>query len=452
MNQPIASLKPQVGVVALSSSLEVGADRSPKAAEDLSAILRREGCEVVYTGCVNSSENAVVMGRAMVEKHVQAVVLVPTSWFEDYLILDFLEECPVPLIFRPLPGMETGALCGTQQVTCYLKQLEHPCATVFGEIHDPATLRKAMIFLRATALKSRLRRARIGLAGHRVNGMTHTTPNEFMLKKVIGPRVVHLDLPEMLKQASEIAEKEVSDVWQAIRHRAGKCSVADAAGMDSMRMYLAIRREIERHHLDALTIGCYQHLMGRVCLAASRLADEGIPMACEGDVHGAIGQLILTLLSGQPTHNTDWLDPLEDGSVVFTHCGSGSFSLAEKEDDIHLASVRLMGQGACALFPSKPGPVTLINLLARADGYQCAMLEGEALPTEMVFPGNPLRVRFPVHARELIEWIHCEGIGHHWMAAYGHWGAELRVWQQLAGEGFVLLELNSFSGQRIASH
>jgi hypothetical protein len=27
------------------------------------------------------------------------------------------------------------------------------------------------------------------------------------------------------------------------------------------------------------------------------------------------------------THNTDWLEPLEDGTVVFTHCGSGSFLL-----------------------------------------------------------------------------------------------------------------------------
>ena len=57
-------------------------------------------------------------------------------------------------------------------------------------------------------------------------------------------------------------------------------------------------------------------------------------LACEGDVNGAVGQLMLTLLTGQPTHNTDWLDPLDDGTVVFTHCGSGSFSLAEQPSDI----------------------------------------------------------------------------------------------------------------------
>ena len=92
-----------------------------------------------------------------------------------------------PLLFWPLPGMETGALCGAQQITCYLKQLEHPYHAVFGEIDDNNCLKKAHCFLRAVALKNRLRRARIGFAGHRVPGMTETAPNEFLLKKAIGP-------------------------------------------------------------------------------------------------------------------------------------------------------------------------------------------------------------------------------------------------------------------------
>ena len=47
-----------------------------------------------------------------------------------------------------------------------------------------------------------------------------------------------------------------------------------------------------------------------------------------------------------------------------------------------------MTRGVCALFPAKPGPVTLLNLLPASGGYQIALLEGEAQPSEMVFPGN----------------------------------------------------------------
>ena len=197
-----------------------------------------------------------------------------------------------------------------------------------------------------------------------------------------------------------------------------------------MQILAAIEELIAAHHLDALAVGCYPHLMGRVCLAASVLADRGIPMGCEGDVGGAVGQLILTLLTDHPTHNTDWLEPLEDGSVIFTHCGSGSFRLAENPDAVTLDHVRLMDQGVCALFPGKPGPVTLTNLVPRGDTYQLAVLEGEALPTEMVFPGNPTRVRFGRSTPEVIEWIHDEGIGHHWMIGYGHVGATIRRWTE----------------------
>jgi L-arabinose isomerase len=148
---------------------------------------------------------------------------------------------------------------------------------------------------------------------------------------------------------------------------------------------------------------------------------------------------MLQWLSGRPTHNTDWLDPMEDGTVVLTHCGSGSFTLAEKPEEIALDSVRLMGQGVCALFTARPGPVTLIGLTVTRGGYQCAMLQGEALRAEMVFPGNPLRVRFGVPCGDLIDWIHTEGVGHHWMVGYGHWAAELRAWARIVGDELRLV-------------
>jgi L-fucose isomerase-like protein len=270
--------------------------------------------------------------------------------------------------------------------------------------------------------------------------MTHTSPNEFMLKKVVGPRVAPIDLARLMERAAKFPKDQALSLWATVVQRAGRSEVAEAEALDSMGFCLALKELIAEHQLDAIAVGCYPRLMGRVCLAASLLADEGIPLACEGDVHGAVGQLMLSLLTGGPTHNTDWLEPLHDGSIVFTHCGSGSFSLAEKAADIRLASVRLTGQGVCALFPARPGPVTLVSLLALPAGYQCALLEGEALRTEMVFPGNPLRVRFGRTAQELIEWVAAEGIGHHWMAGYGHVGRELRAWADMAGDGLRLIE------------
>jgi L-fucose isomerase-like protein len=429
----------KVAVFGLSSPLEVGAAEAPAAAAALAAQLQADGCKVVALGVVDTAEKAVTAGRRCAAEQVEALAAVATSWFEDFLVQDLLEEWSAPLLLWALPGMETGALCGVQQLTCFLKQLDAPYAGVFGSLEDRDCQERARVYLQAAALKARLRRARIGLAGQRIGGMTHTAPNEFMLKKALGPRVVPLDLPLLLQRAAEFSPAETRPLWQQITGRAGACQVPDEAGLDAMGVYLALRELVVAEGLSALTVGCYPHLMGRVCLAASRLADEGIPLACEGDVNGAVGQLLLQLLTGQPTHHTDWLNPLPDGTVVFTHCGSGSLQLAASLQDITLSPVRLMGQGVCALFPAKPGPVTLVNLTPTASGYQMALLEGEARPTEMVFPGNPVRVEFSQPTVELIDWIHEQGLGHHWMVGYGKVGPEIRAWAQLAGPSLQLL-------------
>ena len=433
-------LVPRVAVAALSSPLEVGADRAPGALRGLAEWLRRAGCEVVELGPVGNADEAILAGRRAAELHIDAVALAVASWFEDYLALDLLEECAAPLLLWPLPGMETGALCGTQQATCYLRELGVPFRAVFGEIDEAGAGASALAFVRGAALRSRLRRCRVGLAGSHLNGMTHTAPNEMALKRALGARVVWLDLPRLLESAAAVPEADARRAWQAVRRAAARCEVAETDGLESMRVYVALREAVTRHGLAALTVGCYPHLMGRVCLAESRLADEGIPMACEGDVHGALGQHMLQLLTGQPTHNTDWLDPLDDRRVVFTHCGSGSFSLAERAGDVRLTSVRLMGQGVCALFTARPGAVTLLNITARGDGYQVALLEGEAEPGEMVFPGNPVRVRFDTPVPRLIEWIFEAGLGHHWMIGYGHVAAEVRAWAGLCGPQVRLVE------------
>lgn len=433
------ALIPRVGVVSVCSPLEVGADRAPQAAADLAKLLRAVGCEVVELGPADRPERSVTAGRKMAEAHVHAVALVSTSWFEDYLVFDLQEECGVPLLLWSLPGMETGALCGIQQLTACLKPMGVPYRAIYGPLESPECQDRARVFLRAAALAYRLRRAKIGLAGHHVSGMSHVAVNEFAMKKTLGPRIVPLDLPQLLAAAHEVSDQQVMQQWQEVVGRAAACQVAAAEGLDSMKTHVAVRQLVDRYGLDALAIGCYPHLMGRVCLAASLLADDGIPLACEGDVNGALGQLILTLLTGQPTHNTDWLDPLDKDTVVLTHCGSGSFSLAERAGDVQLASVRLMGQGVCALFPAKPGSVTMVNIVPHDSGYQVALLEGEAVSTSMVFPGNPLRVGFGCPIAELMDWIHNEGIGHHWMAGYGHVGDEICHWARLAGPGMRLV-------------
>ncbi len=443
----IKKLSHYVGVAALASPMEVGAGRAEQAADDLARALESAGCKVVNGGAVRNAGEARTAGVNFAEKHVSCVVLAAASWFEDYLVLDLLEECDLPLVFWALPGMETGALCGVQQAACYLKQLDKPFLAVFGEIGAvPSTALRAgeqidrcISFTRAAALAYNLRRAIIGMAGQRVRGMTEVAVNEIALKRTFGCRVAPVDMVGLLRLAREADAKKKKEVFCGVKKSVSQSAVSDEAGLESAGMYLAIKKTVADENLSALAFGCYPDFMGFACLAASLLADEGVPIACEGDVNGAVGMLILQALTGKPTLNTDWLDPLQDGSVVFTHCGSSAYSLAGKKSDIKLAKVRLAKQGVCSLFPARPGPVTLVSVLPRDNGYQMAVLEGEALPTEMVFPGNPLRVKFNLPVKDVIDRIFAEGIGHHWVAGYGHVASGIKHLGGIIGNNLKLV-------------
>jgi len=206
-----SSFTPRVGVAALSSPMEVGAGRAPQVFVDLSRLLTQSGCDVIELGSIVTADAALAAGRKLAEAHVDAVVLAPASWFEDYLVLDVIEECNRPVLFWPQPGMETGALCGTQQATCYLKQLNQPALAVFGPLEAGRNLDRGMAFLRAAALFRRLRRMRLGLTGQRVRGMSEVAVNEFALKKTVGPRVVPVDMVGLIASARAAGQAEKAE-------------------------------------------------------------------------------------------------------------------------------------------------------------------------------------------------------------------------------------------------
>jgi len=409
----------RLGLVIVASPLEVGADKASILLEELQAILSKTHLELYpYHQPVNSPKDAINAGRMFHDKRVHAICVISASWFEDYLVLDMLEECDVPIIVRGLPGMETGSLCGTQQLGFMLRQLCKSYIVIYDGLNSESALKQVMEYSSASMVRYRLRRSRIGYLGHRVEGMTETTVHELALKKIFGSRVVNIDTSVFLENVSSLIPD--AEKWIEIKNQVGKVISKDEDCLESMNVYATLKSIIEEKMLDAVAIGCYPHLMGKVCLSASLLGEEGIPIACEGDVNGALGMMILSWLTSEPVHNTDLLNPIpEDNAIVFSHCGSGGFSLAKSRDEITLAPVRLMDKGLCCLFTAKPGDVTLLNIIPTIDSYKIAVLEGVALETDMVFPGNPLKVQFKSDYRNILSWIIDEGLGHHWMAVYG---------------------------------
>ena len=188
--------------------------------------------------------------------------------------------------------------------------------------------------------------------------------------------------------------------WERIAAQAKAVTSRPEHGVANARTLLALRRMVADLDLQAVSIGSYPQCQGTMCLSIALLNEEGVPTGCEGDVNSTLAIYLLSQLSDAPVHFGEMLAlDFEDSSIVTSHCGCGSPSLADDGGFI-LCPVRLANDGVCIRYTARPGPVTFVNLTGRKGNYRMCAFEGEAVPTGMVFEGNPLKfvTRTPLDA------------------------------------------------------
>ncbi|MFB3881494.1 MAG: hypothetical protein ACE149_09520 [Armatimonadota bacterium] len=427
-------LRPSVGLVVVASPLEVGADGAPALLAEAVAVLSGEGIAPVSPAVIADASAAREAGAAF--RDADAVCVVAATWSEDCLVQDLLAHIgrPVPVIAWALPGLHTGSLCGTHQLCCVLKELGHSYRFVYGPLTDKPARAQLVATAKAAAARCALQRSRVGRIGSRLPGMAEVAVDELALRAVLGPRLVERGMDWLTEQAEGAEASEAAAVWETARGRAGRVGVPDSAGLLAARYYLALREFARAEELSSLTVECYPKLMGQICLPAALLAEEGVVTACEGDVNSAVAMRLLSWFTGGPVHNTDLLaDDPQENTIVFSHCGSGAFCLAGRKSDVTLASCRLMDTGVTVQYPGRPGRVTGVNLVGPRGNYRLGLFTGDAAPTELVFPGNPVKVRLDVPVGRFLYEVAEAGLGHHWMIGEGDAVAPFREFGRLSG-------------------
>lgn len=430
-------MRARIGLAVIRHPFEEGAELAPRIMEDAGKILGF--AEVVSApGVCESDASAREAGKVFREADVDAVVAVMATWSSDAVATRILDFVDVPMVCWAIPAVSTGSLCGIHQLTCVLTELGYDYRFVYGQLDDGRCIEETREYVRAAMVKKRLRTVNLGQIGNRVEGMTEVSFDEFSMRKVFGLAVERLGVDEFLRLRDAQGTDAAAQLWSSVKARAGRVSVLDEDGLRSVKAYLALKQWVSDKDLAGFAVECYPSLMGETCLAYSLLADEGIVAACEGDMNSALATLILWWLSEKPVHNTDLLTHYEeDNTILLSHCGSGSFDIADKAENIHLSPVRLAHKGCCVLFPSKPGTVTLFNLVGREGTYRMTAFAGVAKETGMDFAGNPLRVESPIDAVHLMYRLAEIGAGHHWMVCYGNVMAELEYFAELVGVPFA---------------
>lgn len=427
-------LTPRVGLVVVTSPLEVGADQAPRILDEAKSMLQAVGLEVPVGSILSDEADAAHQASSLAG--VDSICVVAATWAEDYLVQGLLSRLdrPTPIVTWALPGLHTGSLCGTHQLCYILNEIGCQYCFVYGELADAASRVRARDYIMAAAAMRALQGARFGQIGGPTKGMSDVEADESALFDIFGSRVIKHDLQWLAKRAASMDEESAQSVWRAACDRAGSSDVSDAAGIESAMYYLALREFTQEESLIGITAECYPALMGKVCLPFALLAElDDVVGACEGDVNGAVAMRLMAWLTGKPVHNTDLLsENRQANAMVFSHCGSSALCLAESEQAVCFRSCRLMDVGVTGQFPGRRGRVTMINLVNHGGGYVIGLATGECTGEDSEFPGNPVTVRFDVPVIALIHDIPEMGLGHHWMIGEGDVAQAVRDFGRLA--------------------
>lgn len=418
-NKRQEKIKPRIGVVALAyPGYSLGEDMCGGKYREMLALLQKEDVEAVSLPFhVLSESDAGKAGEKMKMHGVDCILAVMTTFVPDYFIVRLLDKCDIPIFLwaveRELCCI--SVVCGPL-ITATLYELKKHYRLAAADIGDAETLARLMVFARASMLLRTLREMRVGYVGGKNNIMFSMTADGFALKNGLQVTPVTLAVEEFYNRADQIKDADAEKFWKKVKKHAGSIRASDADGVLSSRYYLACEKLCADYDLTALSINCFPHLKSKICLAVALMNDSGIAAACEGDLYSTVLMSMLQSLSGKAAFNGDFLRMYpEENAVMFSHCGAGAFSLAASPEEICLQASIETNDGLAVCYPSgAEGTVTLVNLMGGRESLRITAMRGDARKTCIEYEGNPLRVRFDVPVKEILQRIAVTGAGHHW--------------------------------------
>jgi len=381
-----------------------------------------------------------------------SIVMLQPSMGNGQLALSLSQAWPGPIVLwatpeRPADGkVSSCGLVGQHLWASMLRQANHPFELVYGD-PDDAILQAEL--LRAIALSrtvQRLKSAKVGVIGTYAPGFVDLAADPFLLRRTLGMQLHALSLPQFIDRVKRIDSSAVEADVEIVRSLGlPLVDVEDGDLAMNSRYYLAARELMKEECLDALSIQCWPELpevLGQwPYLAISRLTAEGLAVSMEGDMDGAIAELIGNSLGLGRAFLTDWLE--HDASTIFLwHPGMAPLSMCHAigEPDgpalaRHFNIVKpLVVDGAL----QAGSPITVARLWRCGDEYKLTAFEGTSIPPRRKVTGNSMLVEISGRSvTERFDALVHEGMPHHVLVYYGHCAETHRRLARLLGIRWV---------------
>lgn len=192
-------------------------------------------------------------------------------------------------------------------------------------------------FLRVCNVVKTFRNIRILQLGPRPFDFWSTMCNEGELLERFNVQLAPIPLPELTAEM-KAAKEEGKKVAETIAYCKEKFNIQinDEQLENVAALKVAMKNLAEKYGCNAGAIQCWNALQSEIgimpCAANSLLNEEGFPLVCETDIHGAITALMVEAAGMDETRSffADWTvrHPDNDNGELLQHCGPWPISCA----------------------------------------------------------------------------------------------------------------------------
>ena len=187
-------------------------------------------------------------------------------------------------------------------------------------------------------------------------------------------------------------------------------------------VYQRLKEIVIKYNLQGVTLRCFD-LLSTVkntgCIALSKLNDEGIPAACEGDIPTLLTMMVCKRLTGELCFQVNPARINPDGEMLFAHCTLPLKMTEKHEYTTHFES----GIGVAIHGDLPAGDYTLVKL---SNDMQ-RMLAVDVTLERCQYEPNLCRTQVWVKATpDVSEYFMTDPIANHHILIQGHHAKEFR--------------------------
>lgn len=299
-------------------------------------------------GLLYNDEDMVKIAEKFKKEKVDGLFLPHCNFGTEYICARLAKELNVPvLLWGPLderPDKNGVRLrdtqCGLFATGKVLRRFRVPFTYMTNcRLNDPVFERGLRDFLAVCNVVKTFRNIRILQISTRPFDFWTTMCNEGELLEKFNIQLSPIPMPELI-EAVEKAKIEGIEIKKVIKYIEDNMDIQieDKALENVAALKVAMKELSKRYGCNAIAIQCWNSLQQELgimpCAANSLMNDEGIPVVCETDIHGAITALLVEAAGMGETRSffADWTirhPDIENGELL-QHCGPWPISIAKE--------------------------------------------------------------------------------------------------------------------------